>query len=488
MDDMFVLGIDVGTTLTKVLVLTKSGEVVSSGSQGYQLISSGNHIEQRAEDWTEAVVTATHKALMGIDGSKVQAISLSTQGSSCVAMDKDNSTIGNALTWMDKRAMNEAAELEERLSADYIYAATGWKPNPVLDAAKIMHMKKQPQYAHAVRFISTLEFVNLFLTGNAVIDPTNAAMRQLYNIEKGCWDEKILEAAEIHEDELTPVLPTGAKVGELSEKASGLMGLNAGIPVFNGAHDQYCGAIGAGAVHDGDMLLSAGTTWVLLGITRKPMVTKSYIAAGKHPVSGLYGALASLVCSGASMQWYKDEFVQEGFREMDQEVANRKDPDLFFYPYLTGAAYPIWQLNAKGGFTGITLDHDRFDFARAIMEGVSFGVKRGLEDFRSNGSMIEQLIIVGGAARSNVWCEMIADVTGIPLIRLNQADICAVGAGIIAAHGLGWYSSYESAAQAMIRQEYVFQPNMANQGYYDNKYIKYNKMWNQIQTFYDEGE
>ncbi len=483
---MYVLGIDIGTTLTKVLVLKKNGEVVSSGSQGYQLISSGNHIEQRAEDWTEAVVTATRKAMENIDGSKVKAISLSTQGASCVAMDKYNNTIGNALTWMDKRAMNEVAELEEKLSAEYIYATTGWKPNPTLDAAKIMHMKRQTTYADAVRFISTLEFVNLFLTGNAVIDPTNAAMRQLYNIEKGCWDENLLEATGINENELTPVLPTGAKVGELSETASKQMGLKAGIPVFNGAHDQYCGAIGAGAVHDGDMLLSAGTTWVLLGITKEPMVTKSYIAAGKHPVAGLYGALASLVCSGASMQWYKDEFVQENFREMDQEVDKRKDPDLVFYPYLTGAAYPIWQMNAKGAFTGITLDHDRFDFARAIMEGVSFGVRRGLEDFRSNGSNIKQLIIVGGAAKSNIWCEMIADVTGVPIVRLNQADICAVGAGIIAAQGLGWYDSYESAAQAMTRQEHVYNPKLTNQEYYDKKYIKYHKMWNYMQMYYED--
>ncbi|NLC43521.1 MAG: hypothetical protein GX783_04490, partial [Clostridiales bacterium] len=127
---MYVLGIDIGTTLTKVLVLTKSGEVVASGSKGYKLISKGSHIEQRAEDWTEAVVEATSEALRNIDGDKVQGISLSTQGASSVAMDKYDNTIGNALTWMDKRAMNEVAELEEKLSTEYIYATTGWKPNP----------------------------------------------------------------------------------------------------------------------------------------------------------------------------------------------------------------------------------------------------------------------------------------------------------------------------------------------------------------------
>ncbi|HHT65295.1 MAG: xylulokinase [Caldicoprobacterales bacterium] len=484
---MYVLGIDIGTTCTKAIVLSRNGEVVSTGSHGYRLITKDSHVEQRAEDWTEAAVQAVCQALKGVDGHQVEAISLSTQGASSVAMDKDWNTVGNALTWMDRRAVAEAKELEDKLTADYIYKTTGWTPNATLDAAKIMYMKKQPEYANAVRFISTLEFANLFLTGNAVVDPTNAAIRQMYHVENGCWDEKILEASGIREEELTPVLPTGARVGELTDKAAKLMGLPAGIPVFNGAHDQYCAAIGAGAVNEGDMLLSAGTTWVLLGITTKPMFTKSHIAAGKHPVSGLYGALASLVTSGASLQWFKNEFVSEGFKEIDEEAAKRRDPDLFFYPYLTGAPFPIQRPNAKGAFTGITLSHDRFDFARAIMEGVVFGVKRGLENFAENGSPVKQLMILGGAAKSVVWSEMIADVTGIPIVRLNQADICAVGAGMIAALGAGWFDSYESAAKAITKVDYLYHPNEANQEYYTRKYAQFRRMWDFMQQYYEEN-
>ena len=127
-------------------------------------------------------------------------------------------------------------------------------------------------------------------------------------------------------------------------------------------------------------------------------VHKSHIAAGKHPVSGLYGALASLVTSGASLQWFKNEFVSEGFKEIDEEAAKRRDPDLFFYPYLTGAPFPIQRPNAKGAFTGSPF-HDRFDFARAIMEGVVW-CKRGLENFAENGSPVKQLMILGGAAKA----------------------------------------------------------------------------------------
>ena len=482
---MFVIGIDIGTTCTKALVLAKDGRIAASGSRGYELIRNGRHVEQRAEDWTEAAAAAVREALKEIGGSGVEAISLSTQGASTVAVDKNGQTIGNALTWMDSRSVEEAAELEKRLSNDYIYAATGWKVNPSLDAAKIMHMKKQTRYQKASAFLSTLEFMNRFLTGSAVIDPTNAAMRQLYHIEDECWDDGLLEASGIREQELTPVLPSGSEVGKLCEKAADLMGLRTGIPVFNGVHDQYCAAIGAGAVHEGDMLLSAGTAWVLLGIGAKPMKTKSYIAAGKHPVAGLYGSLASLVCSGASLQWYRNNFLREDFEEMDREAEKRKDVDLCFYPYLAGAAYPVWNPKAKGAFTGITLAHDRFDFARAIMEGVAFGVRRGLEDFSDNGCKVRRLIIVGGAARSRVWCQMISDITDTPVIRLNRTDICAVGAGMIAACGLGWYDGYEDAAKAVTHVERVYEPKEENLQYYEEKYAKFQSMWDCMQKYYE---
>ena len=479
---MFVIGLDIGTTCVKALILARDGRIAASGSRELKLFSNGCHMEQRAEDWTEAATAAVREALREIDGSRVEAVSLSTQGASTVALDRDGKTIGNALTWMDSRSVEEAAELERKLSNEYIYGATGWKVNPSLDAAKIMHMKKQPRYGKASSFLSTLEFMNRFLTGSAVIDPTNAAMRQLYHIGNGCWDSRILEASGIREQELTPVLPSGAEVGKLCKNAADLMGLKTGIPVFNGLHDQYCAAVGAGAVHEGDMLLSAGTAWVLLGVGTKPLKTKSFIAAGKHPVDGLYGSLASLICSGGSLQWYRNHFLREDFGEMDREVAKRKDEDLCFYPYLAGAAYPIWNPKAKGAFTGITLAHDRFDFARAIMEGVTFGAKRGLEDFANNGFAVRRLILVGGAAKSRIWCQMISDITETPVLRLNQTELCAVGAGMIAACGLGWYDGYETAAKTITHVEHVYEPIPENLPYYEKKYTKFRKMRDGMQN------
>lgn len=482
----YVIGLDIGTTCTKALVADDQGNVCGIGSSGYSLISKGNRIEQKASDWIEASVKAVREAVKQIDAAQIKGISLSTQGSSTAAVDREGMPVGNAVTWMDTRAEKEAAELEEKLGGDYIYHTTGWKINPALDAAKLCHMKKDPQYAGAAKYLSTLEIMNGFLTGNAVIDPTNAAIRQLFDVERNCWDEKILEAVGIKEEELPCVLPAGAVVGGLEKKAAECMGLPEGIPVFNGAHDQYCASIGAGAVSDGDMLLSAGTTWVLMGIGKKPLFTESCIAPGKHPVEGLYGAIASLVCSGASLQWFKNEFLPEDFAEMNEKAALRRErtKELFFYPYLAGANYPLWNLNAKGVFAGLTLEHDRFDLARSIMEGVAFGVRRATEDFMANGSEIRQILMMGGASKSPLWCQMIASITRVPIHRLNQADICALGAAMIAACGLGLYRDYAEAARMMVHTEHIYEPDPEETAFYDAKYGEYEKLWGCMQQYY----
>ena len=483
---MYVIGLDIGTTCTKALLSDADGKILSVGSSGYPLLSDGSHIEQRAEDWIKASVAAVHEVIKDIAAEEVAGISLSTQGGSTVAIDKDGRFIGNAVTWMDTRAKEEAEEIERELGNEYIYHTTGWKINPALDASKLRCLKKEKKYAGARQWLTTLEVMNRFLTGRAVIDPTNAAMRQLYHVEQNRWDKKLMQAAGIEESELPEVLPTGVFLGTLQKEAADKLGLQEGVSVFNGAHDQYCASIGAGAVNVGDMLLSAGTTWVLMGIGDKPLFTESFIAPGKHPVEGLYGAIASLVCSGASLQWFKNEFIPEDFEELNKEAAQRREKakELFFYPYLAGANYPIWNLNARGAFTGLALEHDRFDMARAIMEGVAFGVRKSIADFEANGYDIKQIIMMGGASKSPMWCQMIASVTGVPILKLDQSDVCAAGAAMIAACGLGFFKNFNDGAARMVHIAQIYTPKAEDEEFYKVKYAHFNKMWDLMQRYY----
>ncbi len=484
-----VIGIDVGTTCTKVIVIDENGKIIGQGSQGYELLSSGACVEQRAEDWVQAVTVAIRHATEDLDKSSICGISCSTQGGSTVAVRKDGSYIGNAWTWMDRRSNCQVEEISEILGNDYVYRTTGSRISPSLDAAKIRNMKTLPEYSDAVYFLTTLEVVNGFLTGNSVIDPSNAAMRQLLNIDQICWDEKILKAAGITQEELPEILSAGSLVGNLSHSASETTGLPEGIPVYNGAHDQYCASIGAGAIQGGDMLLSAGTTWVLMGITEKPMYTDSFIVPGRHPIDGLYGAIASLVGSGASMEWYRKNLMSADFDIMNKVVPERMEStkDLFFFPYVNGAPYPIHNRNAKGVFAGLTLEHDQFDMARALMEGVAFGVRRAAEDFESNGSKIESIVMMGGASKSPVWMQMIASITGIPIKQLNCSDVCAIGAAMIAACSAGIFDSYRTAADAIVAVEKVYEPDKGEQTYYNEKFQKFDRLWSALSVYY-KGE
>lgn len=483
-----VIGVDVGTTCTKAVLVDEDGTIIGHGSKSYSLISDGRKIEQRPEDWIEAAIIAIRNTVQGIDPRCVAAISFSTQGATTVAVNDEYQCLGNAWTWMDNRSSVELEEVKACLGEEYIYNTTGWRANSSLDLAKIRLMRSMPEYMFAAKYLTTIEIMNHWLTGNAVIDPSNAAIRQLYHVKSGAWDDRLLEAARITSSQLPEVKSTGDLVGELRKDAAEQLGLPYGVPVYNGAHDQYCASLGTGAIHDGDLLLSTGTTWALMAISTQPLFTASYVAPGQHPVNGLYGAIASLEGSGASMQWFKNQFISEDYEILNRQVVTRRDSakDLMFYPYLSGAKYPLWKTDARGTFTGIMLEHDRFDFARAIMEGVAFGVRKALADFEENGANIASIIMMGGAAQSHVWTEILASVCHLPVILLEQPDAGAVGAAVIAACGSGIYRDFEEACSTMVKRKAVVVPNEQDVLWYNEKFNRYNRMWSHLSSYYDE--
>ena len=189
------------------------------------------------------------------------------------------------------------------------------------------------------------------------------------------------------------------------------------------------------------------------------------------------------------MEWFRVNLMSADFDIMNEVVPERMESakELFFFPYVNGAPYPIHNPNAKGVFAGITLEHDQFDLARALMEGVAFGVRKAAEDFRKNGSDIQSIVMMGGAAKSAVWMQMIASITGIPIKRLNCADVCAIGAAMIAACGAGFFRDYGEAAKAIVAVENIYQPIPSEEAYYREKYEKFNALWSAFGSYY-KGE
>ena len=483
---MLVIGLDVGTTGTKAVVVNERGQVLSGGYKEYGLVSVYGRVTQNANDWWDAAQFAINEAVSKIDNKdEIVAISLSTQGSSMVPVDEKGEPIYDVITWMDTRSKAEADELSAAIGAEKIYRKCGWQVSPVLDAAKLIWLRKNEKeiFAKADCFISTLEFINMHLTGRKVIDPTNAAIRQLFNIETGDWDDELLSAAGVTRERLPEVLPVGALVGNLTEEAAKALNLSTNVKVYNGAHDQYCASLGSGAVEVGDMLLATGTTWVVLGITPDLLYTDSHISPGIHP-TGAYGAMASIVSAGSALNWYKKNIIGDSFKVIDEEAAKRRDEakDLFVLPYVCGAGFPHGLPELRGSMFGLDVGHDKFHIARATMEGVAFEAAGVLSEFAAQGMKIDKLMMTGGAARSKLWSEIVGYVTGCDIYRMNEPETCCVGAAMTAAVGVGMFSDYDECRTAMVKREKLELTDDSAREFYREKLERYNKLVVQVKA------
>lgn len=476
---MLVIGLDVGTTGTKAVVVDEGGNVIGGGYREYSLKSEGGRVTQNALDWWDAAVHAVRTACKDIDASQVCAISLSTQGASMLCADKDGNPLSDVITWMDTRASAEAKELSETVGEEAVYRKSGWLPSPVLDASKILWLKKnEPElFKKTASFISTVEFMNIKLCGENVIDPTNAAMRQMFNIETGEWDHDILDFIGLEKDRLPTVKKIGYEVGTLTESAAEALGLKKSVKVYNGAHDQYCASVGSGAVETGDMLLATGTTWVVLGITDKLLYTKNHISPGIHAVPGKFGALASLVSAGSALNWYRS-IIDGDFKLMDREAATRMESakDLFVLPYVCGAGFPHNRPDMRGIMLGLDKGHDRYHIARALMEGVAFEAAAVLSQFKENGMDISRLMMTGGAARSNLWSEIVGYTTGCEIWRMKEPETCCIGAAMTAAVGAGMFSDYNECRGVMVKREKLDLSDSAKREFYIEKGQRYNEL------------
>lgn len=474
---MLILGIDVGTTGVKALVVNDVGETLGVGYMGYPLITKGGlKVEQDATKWYDAACIAVRQATSDIDRLNVSALSMSTQGASSLLVDNDFNPLTNAITWMDGRATKEKELILERLGEDYVYKKTGWRTHQALDACKLLWINQNLKeiYKESAYFVSTLEYMNYRLTGVIAIDPTNCAIRQLMDIKSLEYDDLILEVVSGDKNKLPEILPTGKYLGNLTKQAASDFGLTETVKVYNGAHDQYCGLYGANIVKDGELMLSTGTAWVIVGVSNTPQYTDSYISPGPHVIKGKYGALASLPVSGVALDWLRGNIIEEDYDNINVNVESRmkKCKDLLFYPYLSGAAFPIWDENARGAFLGLALEHDKFDLALACMEGVVFQLKMALDEYPN----VQTIRAMGGAIQSKTWMNILSAVCDCDLYIMSEKDTPCIGAVLIAAVGEGL--DYRYLVKKMNKSKKYSSVNEETHQHYRDKYEEYKQKSN----------
>ena len=467
----YLLGIDVGTTRTKSALFSVDGRLIDIAKREYGLTyPREGWVEQSAEDWWTALRETVNELLArNALREDIVAMSLSAQGGATVLLDERFAPLGNAVSWLDARARETMHILNGHVTPTELQSISGW--NSLLTLSfPVVHWfaKTEPKVFSKMRFLATtVDYLNYRLTGTFAADYCSAAMTELLDIDRMTWSDRLLTVAGLTRENMPAIVPSGVPIDTLGRQAAHELGLPPHVVVVSGAHDQYCAGIGAGAVGDGDCVLSSGTAWVMLATTRRLVFDATgAVHPGIHVLGERYGLMTSVPSAGDSVNWFRRTFASETGLETLSELVGEVPAGaegVLFVPKFT----------AKSGgacFLNLNTVHGRAHCARAVFEGVALANRRQLAAFGAAGVEVGELIMIGGGAQSSTWPRIVADVSAIPLSLPEQPEAACAGAALLAGAGAGVFSSLEEAARTFTGESRQIEPDSANRETYDDAY------------------
>lgn len=479
MKDVFLVGLDIGTTGAKGLLVSPEGEVIARSFAGYPLYTPRpGWCEQVPEDWWDATLKVLRELVTKAPG-KIAAIGLTGQMHGAVFLDTDLKVIRPAILWNDARTGQECAEIERIVGKEHLQKITG---NPALagfQAPKILWLRKhEPENYRKVRAVLLpKDYVRFKLTGELATDVSDASGTLLLDLVKRDWSDEILTALDIPRAWLPQVCESPAVTGEVSKEVGILTGIAPGTPVVAGAGDNAASAVGAGVVQEGMGLVSLGSSGVVFVHLEKPRPDPvGAIHCFCHAVPGKYHLMGVVLSAGASLRWFRDVLgSEEGavasrigldsyeLLVREAELAPPGADGLFFLPYLSGERTPHMDPQARGAWIGLSLAHQRPHLVRAVLEGVAFALKDSLVRIQKLGPDPRELRAVGGGMRSPLWRAIIAAILEVPLRRLAVEEGAAYGAALLAGVGARLFADVQEAVNTMVKpldEQTIPDPNL----------------------------
>lgn len=433
------LAIDLGTTGCRSILFDESLNQLAAAYEEYGLITPREKwTEQDAELWWEMTLRTAAEAIKtaDIDSRQIEGISISSQGITIVPVDENIRPLCNAMSWLDVRSEEQCALIGKDFGGEYIFTHTGKENRPSYSLPKILWLRdNQPDiYEKAWKFLMPMEFLIAKFTGNCVTDHSMASGTLMYDIKNLRWSNEILDRYGIREDQLPTICWGGESAGCVLPEVAAKLGLREDCVVAVGAQDQKCAAYGAGLA-DGVMTISLGTAAAITKRWNEPKTREhrgigwcGYVEPGTWVTEGVIGT------AGTCLRWVRDMlFSGESYDIINEEAlqARERGSSVLFYPHLNGF-YP----NPEGTFYGVNLATNRGDFALAVMEGVAFQIRSILEQMDAYGN-VHTLVLFGGGAKSPVWRQIIADVTGMQLRVPVTPEAASAGAAMLAAKAAG---------------------------------------------------
>jgi len=492
---MYFLGLDIGTTGSRVIVIDEDGKTIASATSEHAPFASPEigWAEQDPNDWWRACVNAIKEVLHSgkCTPDEIGAISFSGQMHGSVFLDETDKVIRPALLWCDQRTEKQCVEITEKIGATRLIELVS---NPAVTGftlPKILWLREvEPENWNRVRSILLpKDYIRLLLTGDKASDVADSSGTLLFDVRKRHWSQEMLDAFQLDPALLPRVFESQEITGTVSKTGSEATGLLEGTRVIAGAGDNAAGAIGMGIVSPGTVSATIGTSGVVFVVTETPTLDlKGRTHSLCHAIPNTWHMTGVTLAAGLSLRWFRDNFGDgQSYEELvaDASKIPSGSEGAVWLPYLMGERTPYLDPNARAAFVGLTASHTKSHLTRAVMEGVAFSLRDAFEIFRELGAPIEAIRLGGGGARSQLWRQIQADVYGQAVETIESDEGAAFGAAILAGVGVGAWPSVEEACRKTIHIADRIEPNLKSSAILDRNYQAYRTLYSSLSPAID---
>ena len=483
-----VIGVDVGTTAVKAMLVSGEGNALAEAEVEHPVsVPRPGWSEQHPELWWRSAALAVRKALRSADRRKhrieIAAIGLSGQMHSSVFLDAGGEVIRPALLWNDVRTAAQCQHILDKVGMDGLRATVGNLPLEGFTAPKLLWLKENEpdNYARLQTLLLPKDYIRYRLSGEFATEPSDAAGTLLYDVCRRVWSERLLEALEVDANILPNVVESTEISGSITAEAAAALGIPVGVPIVGGGADNAAGAVGCGATDGSVLQASIGTSGAVLLAADEPYVAEDMnLHTFCHSTPDMWYLMGVILSAGSALRWLRDTAaVGQSYDALTTEaekVAAGSD-GLLFLPYLTGERTPHNDANARGVFFGLSFAHGLGHMTRAVIEGVCFALRDSLELMRQQGIAPSEVRAIGGGARSRMWLQTLANVFGLPIATVRPSGGAAYGAALLAAVGCGMFDTTNDAVRSCITTERAAEPDTALSTAYEELYGAYRRLY-----------
>ncbi len=487
---MYYIGIDLGTSSVKLILMNADGTIANTTSRDYPLyFPHPGWAEQEPEEWWNGVCEGLSALLTGFDASQVAGISFGGQMHGLVILDEDDQVIRPAILWNDNRTAAQTDYLNNVVGKDRLSACTANIAFAGFTAPKILWLREnEPEnFARIAKIMLPKDYIAYRLCGVHSCDFSDASGMLLLDVKNKRWSDEMIEICGIRREMLPQLFESWEVTGTIKPCLAARFGFPKDCKIVAGAGDNAAAAVGTGTVGDGKCNVSLGTSGTIFISSKDFRVDDHNALHAFAHADGQYHLMGCMLSAASCNKWWMEDILgTEDYAAEQERIGTLGENHVFYLPYLMGERSPHNDPNARGTFIGMTLDTTRADMTQAVLEGVAFGIRDSFEVAKSLGIAIERTTICGGGAKSPLWQQILANVLNIKVDILASEEGPGMGGAMLAAVACGAYASVQDAAEQIVKVVDTVEPDPAIAAKYEEQYQKFKKIYPTVKTLFPE--